>query len=104
MTQVEISEEMINKVRAFKKVIDAVLGKKLPSESHYIELVTDIGLERMLLDITPKEESHQKTIMAMFRDNPEYVADFVARMIKGGEIIKKEEESKAKEAWSVYIQ
>ena len=39
----------------------------------------------------------------MFKDNPEYVADFVARMIKGGEIIKKGEENKAKEAWSVYI-
>lgn len=104
MPQIEISEEMINKVRAFKKVIDAVLGKKLPRESHYIELVIDIGLERMLLDITPKEEPHQKTMIAMFKDNPGYVADFVARMIEGGEIIKKEEESKAKESWSVYIQ
>ena len=46
MPQIEISEEMINKVRAFKKVIDAVLGKKLPTESHYIELVIDVRLAR----------------------------------------------------------
>ena len=67
---IELSENTMRKLRAFRKVIDIVIGEKLESESAYVELVLCIGLERMLLDVLPNEETLQKTMIAMFREKP----------------------------------
>ena len=100
---IELSENIMRKLRAFRKVIDVVIGEQLESESAYVELVLYIGLERMLLDVLPNEEMLQKTMIAMFRENPEFVSDFVARMLKRGEIIRSEEARAIEKKWRHYI-
>ena len=100
---IELSENIMRKLRAFRKVVDVVIGEQLESESAYVELVLYIGLERMLLDVLPNEETLQKTMIAMFRENPEFVSDFVARMLKRGEIIRSEEARAIEKKWRHYI-
>lgn len=82
--EIRISDEAYKRLIAFKKVIDSILGKKLPNDDAYAELVMSIGLDRMLQDPLPKEEMLLKTMVAMFRENPEYVCDFIARSLEGG--------------------
>ncbi len=93
--EIRISDKTHKKLVTFRKVIDAVLEEKLTNDNEYVELVIDIGLERMLQDPLPKEEMLLKTMVAMFRENPEYVCDFIARTLEKGE----EEKRKTKEVW-----
>lgn len=93
--EIRISEETYKKLMAFRKVIDAIIENKLANDGEYAEFVIGIGLEKMLQDPLPKEEMLLKTMVAMFRENPEYVCDFIARTLEKGE----EEKRKTKEAW-----
>ncbi|GAG78769.1 unnamed protein product, partial [marine sediment metagenome] len=51
MGKIEISEETIKKINAFKKLINYVIGHELPKESDYIEMILIIGLDKMLQDL-----------------------------------------------------
>jgi len=103
MVRVNISEELLRKVRAFKKVIDTVLGEELPSEEAYIELILTIGLEKMLQDPLPKEEMLLKTMVAMFEENPEFVSDFISKTLRKGELIEKKREDELRKIWQRYV-
>ena len=84
------------KVRAFKKVVDVVMEEKLEQDSNYVEMITLIGLDRMLQDTLPKEEPIAlKTMTVMFSRNPQFIADFVAEMIESGR--------SAKPDWASYV-
>jgi len=104
--KIEISDEVYRRLRAFVKVIDAVLEEKLSDRiDEYAELVLSIGLERMLQDPLPKEEMLLKTMVEMFKENPEFVSNFIAEKLKAGKRMLEEEEKikKAKESWKQYI-
>jgi len=114
MPQVEISEDTMAKVRAFRKVVDAVIGEeeKLEQDSEYVEMITLVGLDRMLQDTLPKEEPiGLKAMTIMFSRNPQFVSDFVVEMIQLGARVKEEEEAeRAKEKieelrtnWAHYV-
>ena len=103
MPKVEISDETLKKIRAFKKVIDVLLEQTLPNESIYVELVLSIGLDKMLQDPLPKEEMLLKTMVAMFEENPEFVSEFMANTLKKGALIEKEKEEDVKKNWKKYI-
>ena len=104
MPKIEISDELYNRLKAFMKVIDAVLGEKISDKiDDYAALVLSIGLERMLLDPLPKEEMLLKTIVEMFRRNPEFVCDFIAEMIEKGKRIREEEIRRTRETWELYF-
>lgn len=106
MPKIEISDEVYRRLRAFVKVIDAVLEEKLSDRiDEYAELVLSIGLERMLQDPLPKEEMLLKTMVEMFKENPEFVSNFIAEKLKAGKRMLEEEEKikKAKESWKQYI-
>ena len=94
MPQVKMSKETLDKLRAFEKIIDYVLEEKLEKESDYVELVLSLGMDKMFEDLIPKDEQDllRKTIVAMFNENPEFVANFVIKTLKRGEQIQKEEE------------
>ncbi|MFQ6051405.1 MAG: hypothetical protein ACE5K4_06890 [Candidatus Hydrothermarchaeota archaeon] len=102
MPEVEISDEIYKRVESFKKIIDTVLGEEFESVEEYVELILEIGMERMLQDVLPEEEMLQKTMTVMLRDNPDYLTDFVARTLKEGALIRKKEEE-IKERWEKYI-
>jgi len=92
--KITVSKENLRRLRAFEKIIDYVIEEKLQKESDYIDLVLSVGMDKMFEDIIPKDEQGllQKTIVAMFNENPEFVADFVVNTLKRGEQIQKEEE------------
>jgi Na+/phosphate symporter len=89
-----ISKEVLQKLRAFEKIIDYVIEEKLEKESDYVELVLSVGMDKMLEDLIPKDEQGllQKTMVAMFNENAEFVVNFVVNTLKRGEQIQKEEE------------
>lgn len=94
MPKIMISKELLERLRAFKKVIDYVLEEKLENESDYVELVLSLGMDKMFEDLIPKDEQGllPKTIVAMFKENPEFVVNFVVNTMMRGEQIKKEED------------
>jgi hypothetical protein len=89
-----ISKEVLQKLRAFEKIINYVIEEKLEKESDYVELVLSVGMDKMLEDLIPKDEQGllQKTMVAMFNENAEFVVNFVVNTLKKGEQIRKEEE------------
>ncbi|MBS7247159.1 MAG: hypothetical protein QXN15_05860 [Candidatus Jordarchaeales archaeon] len=89
MVAVEISGESHRRLMALKRIVDAVLGDTFRDYSEYVEFVLLAGVEKMLVDPLPDDELLRKTIVAMFRENPEFVADFIARTIKSGEAGRK---------------
>jgi len=98
MVKVEISEELASKIRAFKKVIDAVMSEELEEESGYVESILQIGLERMFQDVLPKEEPIAlRAFIQMFNLNPEFICKFIAESMKKGEAIQAQQ---AKKEWS----
>jgi hypothetical protein len=103
MPEIEISEDTYSKLKAFKRVIDVILGEKLSKESDYAELVISIGLDRMLQDPLPKEDMLLKTMVAMFGRNPEFVCDFVAEMLEKGGEVEKEKTKEVGDAWKMYL-
>ncbi len=89
MVAIEISEESYRRLIALKKIVDAVLGDTFRDNLEYVEFVLLAGIEKMLVDPLPDDELLRKTIVAMFRENPEFVADFIARTIKSGKMERK---------------
>lgn len=101
---VEIPERIYDKLKAFASVVKVVVGEDIVKvEPAYVGMVLELGLERMLLDVIPKEEILQNTMRNMFNQNPEFVSKFVAETLAKGELIRKEEEKKAEESWKKYI-
>lgn len=94
MPKTMISKEVLQRLRAFEKIIDYVIEEKLEKESDYVELVLSVGMDKMFEDLIPMDEQGllQKTMVAMFKENPEFVANFVVNTLKRGEQIRKEEE------------
>ncbi|MBS7287312.1 MAG: hypothetical protein KIH01_00805 [Candidatus Freyarchaeota archaeon] len=83
MVSVEVSEEVYKRLMALKRIVDVVLGETFKDDSEYAEFVLLAGIEKMLVDPLPDDELLRKTIVAMFRENPEFVAEFIARTIEG---------------------
>ncbi len=97
MPRVTISKEVAERVRHFSKVIDAVIGKKLSDKiDDYVEFILEIGMRKMILDPLPESKELEMTILAMFEDNPEYLCDFMARVLTKG---KGEKFKKPVEDW-----
>ena len=94
MPKVMISKEILERLRAFEKIIDYILEEKLEKESDYVELVLSLGMDKMFEDLLPKDEQGllPKTIIAMFKENSEFVVNFVVNTMKRGKQIRKEEE------------
>lgn len=103
MGKIEISEESIKKINAFKKLINYILGHELPNESAYIEMILVIGLDRMLQDLLPKEEMLLKTMVQMFKENPEFVCDFILQRLTEGELVLAEREGQTRKKWMFYV-
>ena len=93
MPKVMISKEILERLRAFKKIINLTLEDKLEKEEDYVELVLSLGMDKMFEDLLPEDEERllQNTIIAMFKENPEFVVNFVVNTLKRGEQIQKEE-------------
>nr|MDO8098154.1 hypothetical protein [Candidatus Njordarchaeota archaeon] len=103
MPTVEVSEDIHGKVNAFTRVIDAILGQGLESESAYLELLVFNGIEKVLQDLFPKEELLLKTMIKMFNEDPEFVSEFIAKTMKEGQILQEEGAIELRERLKSYI-
>ncbi len=97
MVSVEISDETYELIKSFKKVIDAVMEEKMEKMDDYISLILRVGMTKMLMDVVPDDELLRMTILAMFKDNPHYLCDFVAKILSSEE----HNVRKPKEEWMV---
>ncbi|EDY35115.1 hypothetical protein ABOONEI_2657 [Aciduliprofundum boonei T469] len=79
-----VDKEIYRQVGHFKKVIDAMVGDELDSMDDYINFILKIGMQKMLIDVLPDDEALQMTMVAMFEDNPEYLCEFVSKVLKDG--------------------
>jgi hypothetical protein len=81
--QLEISKETIEKIESFRPVIELVIGGKMESLDYYAELVMEIGLEKMVTDILPRDNKElQQTIATMFKKNPKFVSEFILGVLQ----------------------
>jgi hypothetical protein len=92
MPKVNISNEILQRLRAFQKIIDYVRAEEFEKESDYVGFVLSIGMDKMFEDLVPEDEASllSKTLIAMFNENPDFVADFFVNKCKKGEEIEKE--------------
>lgn len=94
MPQVEIEEETHQKLSAFEKVVEKIMGKPLPKQQ-YFSLVVRQGLLAMLFHVVSRDGPIlETTFEKMFDENPEFVSEFIANKLEPGEEIKK-----IKEEW-----
>ena len=100
MTTIDISDEMMIKLKEFKKVVDIILSDEpIENESEYVELVISQGLGSMIKDILPQEEpTLVKTMALMFNENPQFVSKFIAETLIRGTVPKEQ----VKEKWGPY--
>ena len=98
MPTINVSEETYERIKHFKKVIDAVIGEEMSTMDEYADLILSVGMQKMMMDVIPDDELLRNTILTMFRDNPEYLCSFVAKVLKEGE---KKNIEKPKEEWMV---
>lgn len=103
MKKIEISDEILRKVNAFKEFIDYFLGEKLPSDSAYIEMILTVGLNEMLQDPLPDEEIFSKTMVDLFNKNPEFIVEHIIETMERGALIRKEEAKEIVKNWKTYI-
>ncbi len=90
--KLKISVETIEKIEFFKPIIELVMEEKMESLENYTELIIEIGLEKMITDLLPRDNKElQQTMITMFRKNPKFVSDFIL------EVLQKEPEEEKKE-------
>jgi len=105
MPTVNLSNEVMKKVQAFEKVVKAVMrpSDQPKVQEDLIELVIEIGLDKMLHDVLPKEDTLLGTMTSMFNENPEFVSAFVANTISRGEETQKKEAEEARRRWARFV-
>ncbi|MHC1628743.1 MAG: hypothetical protein ACXQTI_07935 [Candidatus Nezhaarchaeales archaeon] len=100
---IKVDEEEYRMIINFKKVYDAVIE----AESDFNDYMRDVireGLDKMLTDLPPKNVNVLlRTLQAMFRENPEFVCNFIVQVLKKGSNISQEEEVRIKEIRGHYI-
>lgn len=105
MPTIELSNEAVKKIVAFGKVIDVILSSEdtPKTDSERTELVVSVGLDHMLRDVLPKEETLLNTMVQMFNQEPDFVSGFVADAIrKGGEAEQRKQTDEARKRWGLY--
>ncbi|KXA92154.1 hypothetical protein AKJ64_03880 [candidate division MSBL1 archaeon SCGC-AAA259E17] len=78
--EVELDDELYERLEVFKKIYDTVVEEEADFEE-FVNCVVSFGLDKMLRDAIPEGEEWT-TIQGMFKDNPEYITDFVSDVWK----------------------
>lgn len=108
MPEIDISEDLLKRVRAFKKVIDVLIEDTKLDIPDCVNLIIRVGIEKMLRDVIPEAYTEEGvellrvSIVEMFKEDPDFVADFVVKMMKRG-TGREEEVEEERERWMEYI-
>jgi hypothetical protein len=79
MPQIEISNEVDAKTKAFRKIFDIIAETKPGANLNYGELILSIGIDSLFHDVFPADNPLlQETMVKMFQKNPHFVAEFTA--------------------------
>ena len=79
--QVEVEAQLSERLAQFKQLAEAILEEEM-SFNDYVALVIDLGLQKMIRDVTPDEEMLQSTLIKMSEVNPGFVAKFMSDVLK----------------------
>jgi hypothetical protein len=97
MPQIEISNEVDAKLRAFRKVFDIIAETKSGDNFNYGELILSIGIVSLFHDVFPADNPlFQETMVKMFQKNPNFVAEFTLETLLAGT-----ERKALKDKWNV---
>ena len=100
---IRVDDDEYRMIINFKKVYDAVIEAESDFNDYMREVIRE-GLDKMLTDLPPKNVNILlKTLQAMFRENPEFVCNFIVQILKKGSNISQEEEARIKEIRGHYI-
>lgn len=102
MPDVEIFNNTWDKLKEFKKVVEAILeDDSIKINEDYIDLVLSLGLEKMISDLLPNDEpTLTKDIVSMFNENPTYISQHILANYNRGK--ESEQTKQVKENWSFY--
>jgi hypothetical protein len=85
MPQIEISNEVDAKLKAFRKIFDIIAETKPGANLNYGELILSIGIDSLFHDVFPADNPLlQETMVKMFQKNPHFVAEFTADTLQAG--------------------
>ena len=79
---IELSEEIMKKVTAFKKVIDVALKEEWDEISQYVAFILHIGIHRMIEDVFLEEESSQEIMVSLFEEDPDLISKYIIKRIR----------------------
>lgn len=99
--KVSVSNDLKEKLDAFKKIVDTVLEEKT-KENDYFTIVLSEGLKALLKTVIPQDnETLWLTIEKMSNENPKFVGNFVVDRIRlGGEVNKKDIKEKIQPSYA----
>ena len=102
MPDIEIHDEIWNKLKEFKKVAESILEDgSIKMDEDYIELVLKLGIEKMIRDLLPNDESILiRDLVNMFNENPKYISEHILDNLERGK--ESEETEQVKKDWSQY--
>lgn len=77
----DLEENAYKRLSSFKRVYDSVVEQDAPF-GEYLATVISLGLDTMLLDlISTDPEVLKNTLIAMNKENPDVIADFIVRIL-----------------------
>jgi len=102
MPDIEIYDDTLNKLQQFKKVVESILADdSVKHSADYVDLVLKMGLEKMIKDLLPDDESIlKKDIANMFDENPGYISKHILDNLERGK--EPEETEQVKKDWLHY--
>ena len=103
MPTISVSDSASAKVRAFKRVIETVIGEEIREEA-CVELILDQGVDSMLRQVLPVDAP---TLLSSFlqlgSEYPDQVYGYVAQTLSRGEEVHREQMEKTKQQWGFYV-
>lgn len=89
---IELSEETMKKITAFKKVIEEAINEEWEEISEYVELILRIGIHRMINDVFQGNEPLQETMVSLFEEDPVFISKYLIKIIRDRKLKPEEEE------------
>ena len=97
----KIDEENRKRLESFKKIYDQIINEEQDFD-HYVNVVIDIGLDKMRRDVIP-EGQEWTTIELAFNKDFDFMCSLISDIWKGGKELPNEHKEAVKEKISRYI-
>ena len=101
---IEISQDIMKKIEIFKKVIDEAMNEEWEEISEYVDLILNIGIQRMIKDAFQGNEPLQETMVSLFKEDPVFISKLLIKIIRDNKLIPEEKRKLTlEESWRMGI-